>query len=88
MLFRSAGVAALTFIAEAVGIGLAFNVSPLMVLQTAFEFDLDMIRPGWLVLGVGVLATAVDVAGARLVRPRPALRKPAPVGAGHAGEVA
>src|ERR1700730_2033713 len=45
-------VAALTFLAEAVGIAIVFNVSPLLVLQANLEFDvrLDMIRPCWLVL--------------------------------------
>ncbi len=39
LLALSVVVAALTFIAEAIGIGIAFNVSPLRVLQTAFDFD-------------------------------------------------
>src|SRR6185369_9957726 len=39
-------IAALTFIAEAIGIGIVFNVSPFRVLGTAFDFDdLTMIRP-------------------------------------------
>jgi len=59
-------VAALTFAAEAVGIGLAFNVSPLRVLGTAFDFDdLASIRPGWLVLGAGLIVVAIDLVRAR-----------------------
>jgi sulfoxide reductase heme-binding subunit YedZ len=54
-LFALAIVAsALVFAAEAVGIGLYYNVSPLLVLQSTFEFDLEVIRPGWLVLGAGL----------------------------------
>jgi len=34
------------------------------VLQSAFDFD--MIRPGWLVLGVGLIVVALDFSWARL----------------------
>jgi methionine sulfoxide reductase heme-binding subunit len=79
LLALSAAIAALTFIAEAIGIGIVFNVSPLRVLQTAFDFsDLMMIRPGWLVLGVGLLVVAVDGIRARFAKQRrPARSKPA-----------
>src|SRR5258705_1306134 len=41
-LFSVALVAsALVFIGEAIGIGLYYNVSPLLVLQSTFDFDLD-----------------------------------------------
>ena len=39
------GVSALTFVGEAVGIGIVFNVSPFMVLGAAFDFDAG-VRPG------------------------------------------
>jgi sulfoxide reductase heme-binding subunit YedZ len=66
LLVLTIAVAALTFVAEAVGIGLVFNVSPLRVLGTAFEFDdLSMIRPGWFVLGAGLLVTAIDFVWSR-----------------------
>lgn len=69
-------IAALTFIAEAIGIGIVFNVSPLRVLQTALDFDdLTMIRPGWLVLGAGLVVVALDLVRARFGR----RRKPANV---------
>jgi sulfoxide reductase heme-binding subunit YedZ len=59
-------VAALTFFAEAIGIGIVFNVSPFRVLQSAFDFDdLTMVRPGWLVLGAGLIVAAVDLFAAR-----------------------
>jgi sulfoxide reductase heme-binding subunit YedZ len=65
-------VAALTFTAEAVGIGIVFSVSPLLVLQADLDFsvDLDMIRPGWLVLAAGLAVTALNFVCARLVKPR------------------
>jgi sulfoxide reductase heme-binding subunit YedZ len=59
-------IAALTFIVEAVGIGIAFNVSPLRVLQSAFDFsDWTMIRPGWLVLGASLIVVVLDFVRAR-----------------------
>jgi sulfoxide reductase heme-binding subunit YedZ len=65
-------VAALTFLAEAVGIAIVFNVSPLLVLQANLDFDvgLDMIRPGWLVLAAGLAVAALNFACARLIKPR------------------
>jgi hypothetical protein len=57
-------IAALTFIGEAIALGIQANVSPLRVLQSAFDFD--MIRPGWLVLGVGLIVVALDFSCARL----------------------
>src|SRR4249920_3121104 len=39
-------VSILTFIGEAVGIAIAFHVSPLVVLNTIFDFNAG-IRPGW-----------------------------------------
>jgi len=72
LLGLSVAVAAVTFIAEAIGIGLVFNASPLLVLQANLDFDvdLDMIRPGWLVLAAGLAMTALNFACARLVKPR------------------
>jgi sulfoxide reductase heme-binding subunit YedZ len=68
----SVTVAALTFIAEAIGIAIVFNASPLLVLQADLDFDIDidMIRPGWLVLAAGLAATALNFVCARLVKPR------------------
>jgi len=66
-------VSVLTFIGEAIGIGIAFHVSPLLVLGMAFDFDAG-IRPGWQLLAAGLLMTAVDGIRARLdsrpARPR------------------
>ena len=59
------------FIAEAIGIGIVFNVSPFRVLESAFDFDdLTMIRPGWLVLGAGLIVVAVDLVRARFGKRR------------------
>jgi sulfoxide reductase heme-binding subunit YedZ len=56
----SVSVSVLTFIGEAVGIGIAFHVSPLRVLETAFDFDVG-IRPGWQVLAAGLAVVALDI---------------------------
>jgi sulfoxide reductase heme-binding subunit YedZ len=74
-------VAALTFCGEAIGIALAFHVSPMRVLETAFDFDIG-IRPGWQVLGAGLLVVAIDVVrgwqDARLRRLRVSLPRSSP----------
>jgi sulfoxide reductase heme-binding subunit YedZ len=79
LLALSVAAAALTFAGEAIGIAIAFNVSPLAVLQTAFDFDLDnldMVRPGWYVLAAGLGVVVIDLVCARWRPRRP--RKPAP----------
>jgi len=53
-----------TFIGEAVGIAIAFHVSPLLVLGTIFDFDAG-IRPGWQVLAAGLAVVVVDAVMAR-----------------------
>jgi methionine sulfoxide reductase heme-binding subunit len=77
----SISVAALTFIAEAIGLAIKFDISPLLVLETDVDFDisLDMVRPGWLVLAAGIAVTALNFIGARLpkAKPRPASGKEA-----------
>jgi sulfoxide reductase heme-binding subunit YedZ len=52
---------ALVFAGEEIGIGLYYKVSPLLVLQSVFEFDLAMIRPGWLVLGAGLCVVLIQI---------------------------
>ena len=49
-------VSVATFLGEAIGIAIAFHVSPMRVLGTIFDFDAG-IRPGWQVLAAGL---AVD----------------------------
>jgi len=68
----SVAVAVLTFVAEAIGIAIVFNAPPLLVLQANLDFDvdLDMIRPGWLVLAAGLAVAALNFVCARLVKPR------------------
>jgi len=71
-------VTVLVFAAEAIGIGIAFHVSPTVVLGMAFDFDLDnldMIRPGWFVLVAGLCVVMLDVVRAWWRKPR---RAPAP----------
>jgi sulfoxide reductase heme-binding subunit YedZ len=76
----SLAVAALTFIAEAVGLAIKFDISPLLVLETDLDFDvdLDMIRPGWLVLGAGLAVSALNFVCARVVKTKPPRHRPAP----------
>jgi methionine sulfoxide reductase heme-binding subunit len=73
LLALSGTIAALTFITEAIALGIQANVSPLRVLQSAFDFD--VIRPGWLVLGAGLIVVAFDFACARIAKRRRAARR-------------
>ncbi len=70
LLALAVAVSLLTFAGEAIGIGIAFHVSPLRVLDTAFDFDAG-VRPGWLVLAAGLAVTLLDAVRARW-RSRPA----------------
>ena len=56
--------AVLTFAGEAIGIGIAFHVSPLLVLADAFDISAG-IRPGWEVLAGGIAVVLVDVVRSR-----------------------
>lgn len=69
------GAGALVLFGEAFGIALYYRVSPLLVLQSSFEFDLDMIRPGWLVLGAGLCVVVLHAV--QTWRRKPARGKPA-----------
>jgi sulfoxide reductase heme-binding subunit YedZ len=59
-------VSVATFLGEAIGIAIAFHVSPLRVLGTIFDVDAG-IRPGWQVLAAGLAVTAVDAVMARKI---------------------
>jgi sulfoxide reductase heme-binding subunit YedZ len=59
LLALAVAVSLLTFIGEAVGIGIAFHVSPMLVLSVAFDFSAG-IRPGWEVLAAGLAVVVVD----------------------------
>lgn len=52
-------VSIVTFAGEAIGIAIAFHVSPMRVLNTIFDFDAG-IRPGWQILAAGLSVVAVD----------------------------
>jgi sulfoxide reductase heme-binding subunit YedZ len=67
-------VSVVTFLGEAIGIAIAFHVSPMRVLGTIFDFDAG-IRPGWQVLAAGLAVTAIDAVMSRW-KPR-AARAPA-----------
>jgi sulfoxide reductase heme-binding subunit YedZ len=64
LLAMTIAVSLLTFAGEAIGIGFAFHVSPLRIIDTIFDFDLG-IRPGWGVLAAGLIVVAVDIVRAR-----------------------
>ena len=74
LLALSVSVSLLTFAGEAVGIGIAYRVSPLRVLETVFDFGAG-IRPGWQVLAAGLCVVALDAIRSRWnekpARPRP-----------------
>jgi methionine sulfoxide reductase heme-binding subunit len=67
LLGLSIAVSILTFIGEAVGIGIAYHVSPMRVLNVAFDFSAG-IRPGWQVLAAGLVVVAIDFACGRWPR--------------------
>jgi sulfoxide reductase heme-binding subunit YedZ len=64
LLALTIGVSVLSFVGEAVGIAIAFHVSPLVVLDTVFDFDVG-IRPGWQVLAAGLCVVVVDLIRSR-----------------------
>lgn len=64
LLALSVAVSIVTFAGEAIGIGIAFHVSPMRVLDAAFDFGAG-IRPGWQVLAAGFGVVAVDFIRAR-----------------------
>jgi len=64
LLALSVAVSLVTFAGEAIGIGIAFHVSPLRVLDAAFNFRAG-IRPGWQVLAAGLVVVAIDFLRAR-----------------------
>jgi methionine sulfoxide reductase heme-binding subunit len=57
-------VSVATFLGEAIGIAIAFHVSPMRVLGTIFDFDAG-IRPGWQVLAASLAVTAADAVMSR-----------------------
>jgi len=75
LLALAVAVSLLTFVGEAVGIGLAFGVSPWRVLDTVFDFDAG-IRPGWQVLAAGLAVVLLDVVRARWNGRRARMRRP------------
>ena len=64
LLALSIAVSILTFAGEAIGIGIAFHVSPMRVIGVTFDFGVG-IRPGWQVLAAGFGVVAVDFLSAR-----------------------
>ena len=69
LLVLSVTVAVLTFIGEAVGVGIAYRISPWVILRTAFDFTYD-IRPGWYVLAAGLCVVAIDLVRSRFADSR------------------
>ncbi len=52
-------ISAITFFGEAIGIAIAFHVSPMLVLSVMFDLGAG-IRPGWEVLGAGLAVVMLD----------------------------
>lgn len=75
LLALGVGISMLTFLGEAVGVGLVFNVSPFRILETAFDFEIG-VRPGWQVLAASLCVVVLDIVCARWrgvpARPAPA----------------
>jgi sulfoxide reductase heme-binding subunit YedZ len=84
-------VAALTLFAQAVGVAIVFQVSPLAVVGSAFTFYFDfdpdsplesivgsvaMLNAAWLVLAAGLVVAALNSLFARFAKPRRARAKP------------
>ena len=88
LLALTVAVAALTFAGEAIGLAIVFKISPLRILQTAFDFELDMIRPGWLVLGAGLCVVVLDLVRSWSRKPRQPERKSVVVPSARAQEMA
>jgi sulfoxide reductase heme-binding subunit YedZ len=74
LLGLAVAAAVLDFLGEAIGIAIGYSVSPLVVLAMAFDFDLDTIRPGWIVLAAGLVVAGVDLVRSRWRKPRPAVK--------------
>ncbi len=74
--------AALTAVAEAAWIAAVHDrpVLDMLALNLDFDVDLDMIRPGWLVLAAGLAVSALNAVCVRLGgpkrRPKPVLARP------------
>jgi len=64
LLALAVGVSVVTFLGEAIGIAIAFHVSPLIVLGTVFDFGAG-VRPGWQVLAAGLAVVVADAIMAR-----------------------
>ena len=64
LLVLAISVSLITFAGEAIGIAIAFHVSPLLVINTIFDFGAG-IRPGWQVLAAGLAVAAIDAVLAR-----------------------
>jgi sulfoxide reductase heme-binding subunit YedZ len=75
LLALAIGVSVLTFVGEAVGLGLAFHVSPLRVLSATLDFSAG-IRPGWEILATGLCVVVVDLARSSWVKRTPRRTRP------------
>ena len=73
LLALTIAVSLLTFLGEAFGIAIAFHVSPMRVLDAAFDFDAG-IRPGWEVLAAGFVVVAIDLVRGYWSNPSPRAR--------------
>ena len=84
LLTLAVAVSALVFVVEAIGIAIVFKASPWMVLKDSFDIDfemLDALRPGWYVLGAGLIVVLVDLVRVRFAKPRRSTARPEPAAA-------
>jgi sulfoxide reductase heme-binding subunit YedZ len=68
LLAMTIAVAAVTLIGEVLGIALVFNAPLGRILPQIWDFEAG-IRPGWQVLGAGLIVAAVDFIRARTAKP-------------------
>ena len=76
LLLMTSVVAAVTLVGEVLGIALVFNAPISRILPQIWDFEAG-IRPGWQVLGAGLIVAAVDFIRARTAKPSRTAAQPA-----------
>jgi methionine sulfoxide reductase heme-binding subunit len=76
LLLMTSVVAAVTLVGEVLGIALVFNAPISRILPQIWDFEAS-IRPGWQVLGAGLIVVVVDFIRARIAKPSRTAAQPA-----------